>query len=105
MENSSASQLLLLRLFLIIRDLWKGFWAPPTGVAGMGGDGTFCFGWPGLLSAAGRTRKATRERKISRDAMARSSPRGDPVGWHGGTWHPPSAGFPGGTASLKISWT
>ena len=54
-----------------------------------------------MLSDAGRTGKAMGERKISRDATARSSPRGDPVGQRGMTWHPPSTGFPSGTASLK----
>ena len=54
-----------------------------------------------MLSDAGRTGKAMGERKISRDATARSSPRGDPVGQRGMTWHSPSTGFPSGTASLK----
>lgn len=53
-----------------------------------------------MLSAAGRTSKAMGERNISRDATDRFEPLWGPMR-RGRTWHPPGAGFPGGTASLK----
>lgn len=49
MENSSASRLVLLRLFLVLRGFVEGVSGSPVGAEGMAGGGDFFFGWPDLL--------------------------------------------------------